>query len=400
MTKAIPATVLGLVLCGVMWDVASAEETVQPVRFSIGVAAHATDNRDASDGNEQDNVDVYVRPKLTIVHESEATSLQFYYMPSYRFRTEPGDTEDESSWQHDLDLRSSFSVSERVRLRVYEMFRVQDDPAIEDGGTRVRGDQSHIRNVFETGVNFDLMQYSNLDFLIRSMIKRYDDDDIAATSDEDALTGQLEHRHQLTRTLRSLASGSMALYSYESTATLDRDFTVATGTLGLENAFTANTIGSLVAGVQARDYAADNLDAEESPYVRLAIESLIGEAFSLGGSLGSGVRDSDVYPYVSQEYNELRAFGDLQFGARVGLRMSATYRVSSYDADNIAGTAADYTIAIQDGDETTIVWDTELRVSPCSMVSLFTGVRLEDIDSDVGQSYSKFTGRFGTSLNF
>ncbi len=48
-----------------------------------------------------------------------------------------------------------------------------------------------------------------------------------------------------------------------------------------------------------------------------------------------GVRDSDAYPFASQEYRELQAFVDASLSAKLNLRVSATYRVSTYEADNV-----------------------------------------------------------------
>jgi hypothetical protein len=397
MNKSIRMTVLGVVLCGMFQAVVHAEESANPVRFSLGFVAHATDNRDSAAVNEQDNVDLYLRPKLELIFESERSLLSFYYVPAYRFRSEPGDNQDESSLQHDLKLEFARDITERIRFRVYEQFRVQDDPQIEEGSTVTRGDQSYVRNVLEGGINFDILQYSNLDVLLRSVIKRYDDDAIATTSDEDESTLRLEHRYQLTRTLRSLLSGSFSAYTYDSGAPVERDFSVLALALGVENSFTPNLLGGIRIGGQACEYSDSSLDGEVSPYARLSIEGLAGESIRLGTTLDHGVRDSDVYPFVSQEYTQLRGFAHARLGSRCALRGSATYRVSSYDEDDLPATA---TPAVREGDETTIVGDLEFSVTPVSMLALFTGLRVEDIDSDVGQSYTKATVRFGTTLSF
>ncbi len=106
-------------------------QAVNPVRFSVSAQARATDNRDAVAEDETDNVDYYVRPKLELVYETEASRLDVHYIPAFRFRTEPGDAQDESTWQHDFGLSATRSVSSRLRLRLDGVVIVQDDPEIE-----------------------------------------------------------------------------------------------------------------------------------------------------------------------------------------------------------------------------------------------------------------------------
>ena len=381
-------------------------KAVNPVRFSVSSLAKATDNRDAVAEDETDNVDYYVRPKLELVYETEVSRLDVHYIPAFRFRTEPGDNDDESTWEHDFGLAASRAVSDRLRLRLNAVVIVQDDPEIEEGGITMRGDQSYIRSIVKAGFNVDLMKYSNLDISVENRIKSYDEDIVAMASDEESTTLTAAHRHQMTTTLRSLLTGSYSLYSYDSASVLERDFTSGMAAIGLENSFTPNLLGSISVGAQTREYDDDGLDSDTAPYVHASLEGLLGEDTRVGGSLGMGVRDSDAYPFASQEYSQLQAFMDASLSAKLKLRVSATYRVSTYDADNVPTgvTLSDVdaispdVLADSSADETTVVGDAQLTFVATENASIFVGVRIEDIDSEVGQSYTKNTGRIGATL--
>ncbi len=396
MTKSIYTVIMGLAVGVSCQSFVQAADVNQPLKFSVSTDVHMTDNRDAVDVDEQDNVDIYVRPRFDISHDNGSTHLDLYYVPSYRHRTEAGDSEDEEAWQHDVSLKAAHQLSGRSRLRLMDAFSVTDDPQVEEGGIRLRGDQSYTRNVLEVGANYDLQKYSNIDFVLRHHMKRYDDDAVAAMSDEDELTAKAEHRHQINQTLRSLLTLSYSMYTYDDSLGLVRDFDSITGAVGLENAFTPNTLGSISVGWQTREYDDADLDSEGMPYVRASFEGLLKQDLRSGVVVGHGVRDSDSFPFSSQEYSEVRGFAHATLSQKVMLRGAMTYRLSTYDEDDIPAGAP----AVAGGDETTIVGDVDLTVKIIDNLSLVVGYRYEDIDSDVGQSYTKNTTRLGASLSF
>jgi hypothetical protein len=402
MIKAIHTTIVGLAVVSVMCGTTLlAEELGQPVRFSVGVTGKMTDNRDSVENNEQDNFDVYVRPRLDIVYEGENSRLDLFYVPAYRYRSEPGDTEDESTWHHEVGINAKRDVSQRARVRLSDSLLVTDDPRIEEGGVTLRGDLSYVANVIEGGLNYDLMEYSNVDIALRNRMKRYDDDAVAGTSDEDETSLKAQHRYQISRTLRSVLTASYAMYGYESARDLQRDFNSMIGAVGLENAFTPNLLGGVSVGWQTRDHDDDALDSDGAPYVLASIEGLTGADLRLGASAGMGVRDADAYPFVAQEYTEVRGYAIANLTPQAVVRASATYRLSEYDEDDVPSgvNVLDFAGAMS-GDETTIVGDVELAFSVTKRASVHVGHRFEDIDSDVGQSYTKNTSRVGGSISF
>ena len=402
MTKAMHAAIIGLVVSlACQSELQAAAGAGDSVRFSLGVMGQKTDNRDASETDEQDNIDIYIRPRVDISYDSGGSRLNLYYIPAYRYRSEPGDSQDDSAWQHELSLKAMHDLSARSRVRLYDAFSVADDPSIEEGGIRRRGDYSYTRNVVEAGLNYDVLKYSNLDLIVRNRIKRFDDAGIAATSDEDELTAKAEHRHQINQTLRSLLTLGYSMFSYDDTLRLMRDFDSITAAVGVENAFTPNTMGTLSVGWQTREYDDPGTTAKGMPYARASLEGLLNSDLRAGVVLGHGLRDSDAYPFSSQEFTDLRAFANATLSPSVNLLGSLTYRVSSYDEDDIPSRAliSDF-IGSTSGDETTIVGDIGVTVSVMDNLSLLAGHRYEDIDSDVGHSYTKNTTRIGATLSF
>ncbi len=383
------------VFCLVMVFEGAAQQVQEgrPLKLSVNVLATATDNRDATATDKTDNIDIYLRPRASYNVGTEAMLLDFFYEPGLRYRSEPGDDEDQTDFQHLLGINLRYSASERLRLRFSNRLSVSDDPAIIERGSVVRGNQGHVLNQARAGLNYDLFRYSNLDLQLMNSIRRYDDDDVATRSDVDETGFRVQHRRSLTPTLRTLISGEYRMYTYNDDLLLDRDFESFVAAGGLENAFSENTVGSIIAGWQTRDYDDSVFDSEGKPYVRAEISGLLNPDLRVGAVAGFGLRDSDAFPYASQEYKDFRGFADIFVTPSVLLRLAATYRLSTYEQLGLF---------LPGGDETTLIGDVEIVFNMTESVAFMTGLRVEDVDSDagVGASYTKNTGRLGASVFF
>lgn len=378
-----------LMACGVL---AQGGDEGQPVRISIGVAAEGTDNRDAQENDKQDNVDIFLRPRAEVYLGSSSSLLDAYYMPALRYRTEPGDNQDETDFQHHLGVNLRRGLSERLRLRVGDRLAITDDPAIEENGSVVRGDQSYVMNTAEAGLSYDLFRYSNLDLLVLNRIRRFDEEAVASLSDEDETSVRIQHRRSLTPTLRTLLTGEYRIYGYEDNLFFARDFDSMVLAVGLENSFTENVIGSLSVGWQTRDHEDEDIDVDDKPYVRADISGQMNPDLRIGAVAGYGIRDSDAFPYPSQEYTDLSGFAHAKITQKLLLKLAGTYRLSTYEA---FGTRPG-------GDENVLVGDIELAFHAIESATLQLGCRVEDIDADegVGASYVKNIVRAGATLSF
>ena len=364
-----------------------------PARFSVGVMGVMTDNRDSTRTGKQDNVDIFLRPRVELMFSGlTSTTLELFYEPALRYRTEPGETQDETDFQHHAGATLTHAFSPQARLRASDQLSVADDPAIEENGSVVRGDHSYLMNTAELGFNYDLFRYSNLDLMVQNNLRRFDDKSVAALSDKDETRLRAQHRYSLTRTLRTLLTGEYRLYAYKQSVTFNRDFDSAIGAIGLENEFAPGTIGSLSVGWQTRSFDDPLLDSKDKPYARAELSGWLNGDLRVGAVVGHGLRDSDSFPYPSQEFTDFRGFAEMHFSPRATARVAGTYRMSKYDAYyGLAG-----------GDENVIVGDAEVTYKVADHASVLAGYRYEEIDSDstVGSSYAKNTFRVGAVLSF
>lgn len=380
-----------LLTCGMVL----AQEAGQSIVYSVGTSVEMTDNRDASENDEVDNIDVFLKPSIEFNADGRVSTFSFEYVPSLRYRTDPGDNQDETDILHDLELKWRYQLSRRARLRFSDRFRIEENPQVEEGGAIVRADTSYTLNNARLGLNYDLGDYSNLDFLLSNMLRRYDEDAIATTSDKDMTGLRLQHRMSLSDTLRTLLTGGFQMYGYEDSALYgSRDFTSFIGAVGLEKLLTPNVIGSLSVGYQSRDYDNANLDGDGSAYFKGDISGLVNPDLRIGSVIEYGLRDSDAFPYASQEYTDFRGYADMRLAANTSLVLAGTYRLSTYDEALAYG--------LSGGDEDVIVLDAQLKYALTEQASVMVGQRFEDISADatVGSSYTRNTTRAGATFSF
>ncbi len=387
----VTASVVSLFFVGGVF--AQTDERGQPVRFSVGVVAEIDDNRDATADNKQDNVDLFLRPRLDLYFGDASSLFDFYYAPALRYRTEPGENQDETDFQHHLGVEMRHALSGRLRLRVSDRLSVTDDPQIEENGSVVRGDQSYVANTVTAGLNYDLFRYSNLDLQVHNRVSRFDDEAVAARSDEDESGVRIQHRRSLTPTVRTLLTGEYRMYSYEDNLIYTRDFDSVVLAVGLENSFTENVLGSLSVGWQTRDHDDEDIDVDDTPYVRAEISGQMNPDLQVGVVVGYGIRDSDAFPYPSQEYADFSGFVNAKLTQKLKLQVAGNYHQSTYEQIDETRLG---------GNENVLVGDVGLSFYAMESLSLMVGYRVEEIDADdaVGSSYTKNTVRVGATLNF
>ncbi len=373
----------------------AAEQTGQALRFSVSASVEASDNRDAAETDEVSNEDFYLRPRIELGMGSDTSFLSGYYEPSFRYRTEPGDDQNEFEVLHRLELAMRHAFSERARLRITEHFRKIEDPQVQEGGSILRADRSYFLNEVRVGLNYDLGRLSNIDLLAHNRIRRYDEDDVAALSDKDESGVAVAFRHTLAPKLQGLLRGAYRMYGYEEDDTLfSRDFDTVIGSVGAEYLFTPQVIGTLAVGMQSRMYDQDELDSDDNAHVRGELSGELSPELRVGMSAGFGVRDADVFPYPSQEYTEVRGFSEMNLTSLLRWKLAATYRTSTYDPYPELGLAG--------GDEDIMVLDTQLSYQFSDPASFMVGYRIEDVSADdtLSGSFTRNTARAGIQASF
>lgn len=373
----------------------AARQDGNPVRYGVELSIESTDNRDATETDEQGNQDIFLSPYVEIVADSGVTIWDVRYVPSLRYRSDPGDNQNDTELHHLLTLKLHHVFSARSRARFSNRFQQIEDPQIEEGGAIQRADRSYMMNTLRGALNYDIGRLSNIDLVIHNQIRNYDDAAIATLSDKNEVGGLVAYRRVMTELVRALGHVGYTMYAYEDDGLRSRDFDLVKGSLGLEFVFSPQLTGSLSGGMQSRSYDADALDTENNAYVEGVLSGTLNPDLRVGLNAGMGVRDADVYPYPSQEFTELRGFFDMDMTPSLGLRGALTYRLSTYDAYG--------ELALPGGDEDTLVVDVTLRYKLNDLAAFTLGHRLEDISSDdslLSGSYTRNTSRAGMQLHF
>lgn len=381
---------------------AEGKEMGKPYRLSIRGDAEYTDNRDSSEFNEESNTDLYLRPRLDLYYHSDVTDFTLYYVPSLRYRSNPAGTQNDTEILHLLDANLLYNLSERTYGRLINRFEYTDDPAVESGAT-VRQNASYFVNRIDGVLNYDLLEFSNLDFWAAYRVKRYERDELAAVADQDQALGALTLRHQLTETLRSVATLRYNAYMYDSLE-LDRDFQTTGIIGGVENSFSETLLGGATFGALVRAYSDPTItgDGDILPYAKLLLHGNTIPTTDLDFSVEAGMREADVVPYASQEFIEVAGKAYWRaFNEKTRLGFVVFYRVSMYDEDQLPGDPADYGfLKATEGDERTFVGLFDIAYTALANTTLRFAQRYENIDSDLVRSYTKNTSTVSIDYSF
>ncbi len=378
-------------------DIAARRES--PVVLSATIAVEATDNRDSVARDKQSNVDLYVVPRIDLVFDGGRSTLGLNYAPSLRLRSDAAPHQNDTEIYHRLGINAGHELSMRLRGRLDNRFDYTDDPSVQSGGATLRGDRSYLINRLLIGLNYDLLQASNVDLTVEHRIKRYDESAIARNFDEDELGVGVALRHQLTETLRLMGNAKAIQYAYDTT-TLERDFDSVIVAAGVEYALSETLMATLTAGYQDRSYADSSQSSDGLPYVRALLKGSSGR-LRMTGEVGHGLRNSDVYPFSSQDYTDARATVAVEVSGKLELQMAAVYSLSSYDQDQTPSGVVDADFQkARSGDRTTLALDLGAIYRMTETMSVNVAQRFEDVDSDVDESFTKLTTRLALSAWF
>lgn len=396
---------LGLTICvgglaGASAFAASGDQAAagrEPFTLGVSVRGDYTDNRDAVENNKESTFDFYVTPRIDVYLQSERTLFNVFYAPSYRYRTDPSPVQNDSDLLHDFGLSIDQRMSDRTQLRLREKLDYQDDPAVDFQGSPVRDNRSYLLNRVEGGVAQDLSPLTKADVLVRNTMKRYDDSKVAEESDEDHNEAQLLLFHQLSPTLGSRGTLGYSMYGYDSAIGLQRDFDALLTAVGLEKVFSPAFRGGIEGGAQFAQYQDDTIDSEVFPYGKLNTLISPTPSFRVNGQLMHGVRESDVYPFASQEYTELRGGVEVDPSPALTLGLDGTVRNSEYSDKQLpSGSVGAAAPLASSGNEDTVGVAGSAAWKIRETARLTFRQLFENVDSDVAGSFTKNT----SSLEF
>lgn len=391
MTKLVRLIVVVACVVSFIQSAVAATDDARPVKFSVGAEAEWTDNRDSDpDPNEEDNLDIYLKPRVDLSFSNPGTELTGYYVLSFRDRSDPSKTQNDTLWEHDLEAKLRHAFTPRLRIRVQDKFDINDDPKVENGGN-TRSDLSHIINRLTAGVSYDFLEQTSLDYTEVYRIKRYDKDEEAGVVDEDEISATLTVSHGFTEMLTALLLTKYSMYEFDDVAGLNRDFETILVAVGVDVMFNPNLLGKAQVGWQRADYDAAALGDNDQPYALIGLGGSPEQTTRINVELKHGIRDADAYPYASQDYTEGRVRAEWDPIAALTVAGEGTLRRSEYDDES--GT-------LRSGDEDTVVAQVDVTYRFKDRFSVKLAQRYEDVDSDVDVSYTRNSTRLGCNVYF
>lgn len=380
-----------------------------PVEFSFSVKGEYTDNRDGTEAEEEESFNTYVSPRLDLFVESERTLMDLFYEPSYIYRSDPSDIQNEDEWFHSLGLRSRFMPSPTFTLKLDERFEFTDNPSIEEEGATLRRDSSYSLNRAGAGMNWRFTRRQSIDVSGSHKIKSYEEDDVADENDEESFQGTVKLLHLFSRTLAGILTGSAGTYEYGSVPNVDRDFDMMFAGVGLETTINPQFNAGVQVGWKTLEYSDSELESADAPFVSARLEGEMGPSSRLYAAASFAKRDADVYPFASQEYTDFIGRMEFDISPKAILTLGGAYRMSSYDSDDLPTGALDIEEAAEaadladagaivvdrdvsiGGDDTTIIGMVELKYELTVQTYLKLAQNYEDVDSDVDFSFTRNT---------
>ena len=377
-----------------------------PVEFTINLLTEYTDNRDATETEEDDTFDTSLQPRVDLFFQGEQSLLDVFLTSSLRHRSNPSDIQNETEWYHDFGLQVEHTPAPRLKLTLKEKLNITDNPSVEEADTTLRRDSSFTLNRAEAGANWQTTRNSEIGFTGRHMVRCYDEDTVASESDKEGADAGITFRRHLTRTLSVLGLANVSSFEYGGSEGIERDFSSASGGFGIDSLFSTYLLASVQGGWTTLDYkdrslGTDGDGSEEAPFVRLRIRGTASPSLRITGGVSYLLRDSDVYPYASQKYTSLFTGVQWEPVPNLTLGLSGTYRVGDYDQDALPSNSdTDYTVSTVGGEETIVIATAEAgyQITPDTSMKLVH--RCEDVDSDVSTSFTRNSATLMFSIHF
>lgn len=388
---------------------ARAGKESDPFKVTISAGAEWTDNRDSSP-DEEENTALYISPRLDIVASTDRAMFDFFYAPSFTHRTDPGPSQDDDDWYHDLGLNTSLKLADRLRLMLSDSFSRTLDPAYEDQGTTLRRDSDYYINRVNGGLDCDIAPQSVMTVRARHMVKAYDDGDVADQYDQDSIGATVGFWRQVQRTMGLEIMADYAEHHYnDGDFDVDRDSSSVYGAIGLNKNFSQHFSGMARVGYKQFDYKDDAIDSEGAPFVRVAVKGAPNPGTRLTLGVSHELKNADEYPFASEQFTGVDARLEWDAMKNLLLAASGSYWLGRYE-DSVVPTEypnqvlSDPTWAAylaandvrEDGDKATVMAALEAKI----LLPMDSAVRIvqryENVESDVSQDFT----RNSTSLIF
>ncbi|MCK5528108.1 MAG: outer membrane beta-barrel protein [Kiritimatiellae bacterium] len=413
MRKGITFAVVGGFLLLAMNNLASAQDDATgPLKLSLGADAAFIDNRDSTAaGLEESNTDIYIKPRVDAIFDWGDSMLDFFWVPTYRYRTDAGDFQETSKLFQDFGLHGRHALSQRLSVRLKEVFKYTDDPTLASGGVNVTREGTYFLNNLSGGLSLDVAPNSRFDFDVNWDVKEFDED-VFDYLNEDSVEGDLAFRQKVSRTVTVLAQAKARDFSYGeitgavaagTTESSDRDFTSVSGGLGIETEFSPVSKLSAYAGYITIDFSEDTMDKQDSPYASIILTHQLNPSTVITAASLYGLRETAIRSYSVQEYSDVRADIYVDVSKSVTLGAGGLYRYSKYNEDGITPAGEEAAVAAGrsfDGKQTTIIAHGSAAYKMTEDAVLKLLYRFTTDESDVSNDFDKNTVVLSFVQNF
>ena len=347
--------------------------------FSLGLelGLDYIDNRDSSATNEASTFDIRVSPFVEGRRNSDLSRTEYGYKFTARNRSNPGDFEDADQYFHNAHLSVDYQLSPKTSIDVRDDLNYSDDPSVEEGGTTIRQDGSFFLNSAEALISHEIVSRHFLEGNAYSRIKNYDEDVVAGVSDEDTMSYGGTWWYQVSDRAAMLILATMQEFDYDD-PDFERGFESSFYGLGIFATFGAEGRVSGRVGVKNLEFDDASLDAEEDIVTEFAVRNSEKANFRYRISAGHTIRDAELSPFASMEYDFVRLAFARDISSSVVGRISATYGMSDYSQlpDGVSALAE-----VGTEDETSITAGLEIRTSRRSRLLIRHVYQI--VDSDV-----------------
>ena len=303
------------------------------------------------------------------------TYLGLRYRPTFAWFSDR-ENDDSDLW-HDLDLNLIQKFTPALSLSLNDTLRFSQLPELQDDNFVVRQDDDNYYNSAQATLSYNVRPETRIDLSGRHILLRYTEDD-HENDNYYSVVGGLTLRQQLASRTTLLGDLRYQTLVYdEADAANNRDANSFFAGLGAEQTFNPKLIGSLRAGVEQRQYDADEYGDDSQPYGELSLTFLPSPATRLTGSASYSLYESDVSTFLSQNRTYLSLSLAHDFTAKLSFYASGAYSINSYESDNSLEEGA------VDADENSILVSARLSYRINRINWLETGVQYVKLDSDL-----------------
>lgn len=363
-------------------------EDNRPVRLSVSLTSLYTDNRDsAPKGGEEDNIDLSIRPRVEIGVDRGDSSLLFTYTPSYRYRTEPREGRDESELLQELIFDGTYGFSPRSSVRFMDNFYITDDPEVQKYGTTGQRGSTFLFNNAKAKIVMAMGPRVSGNLELSHAMKKYDDNEIAKNYDEEGSGAMAGLYFPMSKVMGVKILAKYDTYDYNNSYGLKRGIDTMAGAAGFDYIVSEQIRSELRLGWIQASYEEETIGDQNAPYVDLVfrIRPQPDTQFTIEG--GHSIRNSDVFPYPSQEETRGSVSLDWKVQERLKVDFGGQYRIGSYEFDIDPIPAWIIETGVKEGDEKKIILTAGVTFDFGDYTSLRVGQSYQKTDSEVSVDF-------------